>query len=600
MTYFIENGVLCVLGESEEKEHRRLYIPIALREHLMHTYHRSKLFFHPGVGRMYATMKQDLYWEKMQQDIVDFIDECLCCRRSKPPQPRRQWQTMALVPMQPFAVVGTDVYGPLPESAGYRYIIVFTDHYSRWTRLVPVKGEVTANIVADALVKHWVKDFGPPQLLVADAGSVYAADITMQVGTLLGIKMHSFPAESQWRNGKTERMMRYLGERIRIWNDENNSRWHELLPFIEMSHHFTVMPQYGMSPFEILHGCKPRFSFTTKDWQMGSQPSEAFRYIDYMHDRLHATQRKFRRIDQKLAMKRLKARQKKQKQPKIKVGDSVLVFTKGTKHKFECLWSEPVQVVGKKNATTFTVLYPNRLRADVPAQRLMKFARTKDRRNQVVGPFLSTYPTLYLEGKSAGTGVPEMTLGLLPSISIPKPVVKDTEEKHYVMINAEGPVTEPQSGKLLLRYGDYVAHKVEGGGWGVSQFLAQDPDIPSSHIRLRLLGVRAADITGRTPRGYKWRYVWKAVDGERELAKGSAHHTEYPRGCEDGTPVYHTIPRADILDAVALGRDRTLLAQSWRNLHDKVDPHKLASGHKYVRKIRACGRWKPWKRVKML
>ena len=79
-----------------------------------------------------------------------------------------------------------DIKGPLPRTVsevaheeGYRYILTVVDHFSRWTRFIPLradkKGELNSARIAQALVQHWFCQFGVPDLLVSDRGPQFRA-----------------------------------------------------------------------------------------------------------------------------------------------------------------------------------------------------------------------------------------------------------------------------------------------------------------------------------------------------------------------------------------------------------------------------------------
>jgi hypothetical protein len=57
-----------------------------------------------------------------------------------PPKPRQ--------PQRPFEVIACDVIGPYPETpAGFRYIFVVTDLFSRWVEAFPTAATPTAEAI---------------------------------------------------------------------------------------------------------------------------------------------------------------------------------------------------------------------------------------------------------------------------------------------------------------------------------------------------------------------------------------------------------------------------------------------------------------------
>ena len=127
------------------------------------------------------------------------------------------------------------------------------DHFSRYIVLAALK-TVDQFSVANAFFQRWVTQFGFPELIVFDSGSNFKSSFHMELSRLMGIKTHPFPAEAQYRNGKVERVHRYLGERLRIWLATGDRQWLGALPYIQIAHHSMRIKRLGKSPLELLIG----------------------------------------------------------------------------------------------------------------------------------------------------------------------------------------------------------------------------------------------------------------------------------------------------------------------------------------------------------
>ena len=350
-----------------------------------------------------------------------------------------------------------------------------------------------------------------PELMVMDSASIFKAQLTQEVGALMGIRMHNFPAYSQYRNGKVERVHRYLGHRLKIWRRDRVRNWHKLIPFIEMSHHFTVMPQYNMSPHEILFGFGARLPFMQSGWESVGNASTAYRYVREVHIRLMRVRQEFERIELELVMKRIRKARKNQVESSLLKGDKALVYTKGTKDKLTCIWSDVVEIRSKSGGDTYVVRYPNGETARVPSTRLRKYLPSGYDAEDAIGPFVNNYPSLTEEGDSKGK---PSGASLLPRIKLHAPPV---ERKSYRYVGAEGEQQAPEPSELEITYGDYVAHLNQTGGWSVSQYLGSEMD-DGDTIQLRKLGTFHENTKTKTPREYVWRYHWLAKRGKHVLA----------------------------------------------------------------------------------
>ena len=572
----------------------RYFVPRALRPHLLHLYHRSKLFCHPGRDRMYETMSADYFWPNMSRDIGDFVSGCLACQRAKATQPLGEGKTMTVVPERPFGVMGMDVYGPFPvtsseceEDRGYRYIISMVDYYSRWIKLIPVKEDPTAETVARVLVYQWIRSFSVPELVATDKDSVFRAQLTQEVGRLLGIRMHVFPAESQWRAGSLERVHRYLGSRLRIWRRDEVRTWHLFVPFIEMSHHFMVMPQYGMSPYEILYGQRPRLPFTQGEWSSGGYVGAAYGFVRAVHVRLRQIQERFNEIESKLVRDRLARINKARKSSPLCPGDVALVYTKGTKYKLTCLWSDRVRVEAKLGESTFEIRYPNGEREQVPAQRLRKFMAKPHRAEDAIGPFITDFPH-FVEGEAAGRVDPKL-MEQLPKAVVPK----EGKEPGRVPEGKDG--GSAKRGSFTVQYGDFVVYLDPLGNWGVGQFL-DGTESRAEGLRLRRLGTLHYGSRSRTPREYVWRYHWTAQRGRDVLAKQGKGPAARPSAKNTGrlSPSTVEVSYDDILGPVHLNADGTIENDSWSALMNAVQSNRPSLQQLFVKLVQFedGGHWK--------
>ena len=570
--YFMKDGVIWAeLADGEPK----LFVPKKLRKHIMHVLHRSKVYCHPGIERMLATLKESLWWPNMKRDVTDMVRGCFACLRSKVTQPKGDGKAISVVPSKPFAVVGADVIGPFPKSSkhDYRYIIIFVDHYSRWIRLVPV-ANVTAEEVADAMLKSWIKDFGTPELLVTDQGSVFTADVITCLTALMGFKIHAFPAESQWRNGRVERVGRYLKERLRVWKKGDFRPWPELLPFVEMSHHFMTMPQYGMSPYEILYGRKAQNFFTKQEWEHGVVPTHSRMWIASMHGRLKRVRAKYLEIERSLIAKRLKRINKSRLKVEYKPGQQVMYFTKGTKDKLTYLWSDAAVVVKKLDDCTYRVKTPSDKLLDISTQRMKGIALVGREKEEVIGPFAENYPSLVMEGTARGT-VPEQNLQLLDKEVLPSR--KQRKPASYDYVNDEGEVIDKPASPWLLTYGEHVAYETPSGGWKIGQYLGDHPDVPEGSLKLRRMNVLSSKTLMENPRRAIWRYEWDAQRGKNVVAELGYPPDRRPSAKNTGSlkQAWDVVEHDKIYCAVTMTSGR-ISSASYRELIHHIMPERIA------------------------
>lgn len=72
-------------------------------------------------------------------------------------------------PDERFAVVHTDLVGPLLPCQGYRFTLTCVDRFTRWPDAYTLP-DITASTVASAFVSTWVSRYGCPSTIVTDRG----------------------------------------------------------------------------------------------------------------------------------------------------------------------------------------------------------------------------------------------------------------------------------------------------------------------------------------------------------------------------------------------------------------------------------------------
>ena len=562
--FILKDGVIWV--ENKQDKSVRLFVPCAMRKHIVYIAHKNKMLQHPGIEQLTETLKRSFWWPRMTDDVRDVVQGCISCARSKPGRPRDQGPAIAVIPEAPFTVVGADLAGPFPPSTihKYRYILTFVDHYSRWIKLVPLV-EATATAVAEALLKYWVRDYGVPDLLVSDKGSQFTAEVMTETANYLGIKLHTFPAESQWRNGKVERVHRYIKERLKLWKKKDIRNWPELLPFIEMAHHFMVMPQYGMSSYEILFGHPARLPFTQKDWTDSGLPSSATWIIGSTHQRLQEVQARFNEIEEQQILKRLAALNKARSKVRFEPGQQVLFYTKGTKDKLTCLWSDVAVIDRQINANTFLVRTPDNSTMEISSQRLRPFHASSMENWEKLGPLTTDYPHILGSSEQESLTNPEAD-GLLEKTMVSKKPPVRTRKPRYRYVNEEG--KEPvRDNSISLTYGQYVAYSTAvEGGWMIAQYLGEHPHTPSDSVTLRKMNIYKKDVL--KPRACVWHYEWQAKKGRNvmsSLEKG-LEKLPYSKGTGGLSPFWIDIKKDKLICTVSLTQQGKLTAASYREI----------------------------------
>jgi transposase InsO family protein len=123
-----------------------------------------------------------------------------------PPKPRQ--------PQRPFAVIACDVIGPYPETpAGFRYIFVVTDLFSRWVEAFPTAATPTAEAIR--IIEEIFPRQGYPQAIITDNGAQFTSRPWKRAGQHCQVQTWT-TAPYTPRENPTERRNQELKRALRV------------------------------------------------------------------------------------------------------------------------------------------------------------------------------------------------------------------------------------------------------------------------------------------------------------------------------------------------------------------------------------------------
>ncbi|KAI6647791.1 Gypsy retrotransposon integrase-like protein 1 [Oopsacas minuta] len=137
---------------------------------------------------LYRIANERYFWPGMYTEIRTYIQKCVPCQRN---QPSLKAPT---IPLQPLPVitkvwfrVGMDLTGPLIASEGYKYILTFIDHFTKWIETRPLKTK-NARDVATGVFSIYCRQ-GAPVQIVTDNGREFTNTISKTPQEIHGCKL---------------------------------------------------------------------------------------------------------------------------------------------------------------------------------------------------------------------------------------------------------------------------------------------------------------------------------------------------------------------------------------------------------------------------
>lgn len=355
----IDEGLLfkkCTTTDSLQ-EYRQLVVPESLRTEIMFHMHDTQLSGHLGAKKTKRKLLQRFYWFQARQDVYQYVATCdICSSNRKPPKSARA----PLGDMRvgaPLDRIGVDVIGPLPcTESGNRYILVITDHFTKWVEAFPMKDQ-TASSCARLVVNEVISRFGCPLDLHSDQGRNFESDIFKELCRLLHIrKTRSSPRHPQG-NGQTERFNRTLVNMIRSYIADQQDKWDENLGCLTGAYRATVNDSTQMTPNMLMLGREVRVPLeaviTPKE--LDSQGT----YVTELKKRLKRAHEIVRQNLKRSAMRQKAYYDVKATLNSFKTGDLVWYLNEvrkvGLCEKLQALYIGPVLVISPKGPRDYVI-----------------------------------------------------------------------------------------------------------------------------------------------------------------------------------------------------------------------------------------------------
>src|SRR5215469_5837918 len=133
-----------------------------------------------------------------------------------------------------------------------RKFLMMVDMATNYIQAAWLKNKNPITIV-EKLFENWMCVFGIPKILFSDNGLEFQNEELKIFTKKLGIKMKSTAADSQWSNGKCEKMVGLLKDGIRKLRDDTTKNWEIALRWSVAAKNDLMMTD-GISPNQLVFG----------------------------------------------------------------------------------------------------------------------------------------------------------------------------------------------------------------------------------------------------------------------------------------------------------------------------------------------------------
>ena len=257
------NGLLCRSSKNEMGYQRnQIILPKVLQSSVIKQTHDQA---HQGEKSMLKILKQTFYWEGMEKDVHDHIQQCMICRKQDSPKDKGSLKSSN--PSYPFEFVSLDVTYMPKDTGGYQFILTIVDHFTKWAEMIPIKS-IDQVTVAEAFKNEFITRYGYPRYLITDRGKENLNKVMRKLLQEGLVEHRPTTAYHPQANAVAER----LHKTIKDWIKKlaNIKEWRSRLQGLMHQYRITPHSSTNVSPYFALFG---RESITTiqLDWPETNQ-----------------------------------------------------------------------------------------------------------------------------------------------------------------------------------------------------------------------------------------------------------------------------------------------------------------------------------------
>jgi transposase InsO family protein len=272
----LTRGVLYGITKLNEEECHQLVLPSRCRSAAMRSLHDN--VGHPGRDRTVSLLKERFYWPGLIKDVESYLQRCDRCLKRKSSTAVRA-PLVSIETSQPLELVCMDFLTLEPSKGGQQYVLVITDHFTRYAQAYPYKN-TTAKTTADLFFNNFVIHYGLPKRIHSDKGANFVGNLMTELCKLLNIDKSTTTPYHPMGNGMCERFNRTLCEMLGTLDPDSKSNWKAHVGPLVHAYDCIKHETTNHSSFFLMFGRHPRLPVNLA-FGLGIEPSKPKSLLQY-------------------------------------------------------------------------------------------------------------------------------------------------------------------------------------------------------------------------------------------------------------------------------------------------------------------------------
>jgi hypothetical protein len=233
-------------------------VPYAMRKRILSMFHDTADLAHLGTRKTMGLMATRFWWPKWGEDVKQYVSSCALCQRRKSGKGNKAYSHPKPL-REPNYQVSIDIAGAYGNDKGPTHVLTMVCVATGYAEVVPIEDLSTQNVLSK-LDQHWVQRHGAPRDILSDRGAQFESKDFAQYCREKGIHKSRTTVENPKANSQSERVHRWLKERVGILVDQYQGKWHQYLPAVVFAHNVSKADGAANSPFTIWYGRAPRIT----------------------------------------------------------------------------------------------------------------------------------------------------------------------------------------------------------------------------------------------------------------------------------------------------------------------------------------------------